>query len=225
MAAGSHLGPRPCTQERSELRPQPRLRPRGRGAAPPGCPFLILMISRGRPRPPGRETGVARGLATWKEVEAGVGWGVCGGQGHWGRTQVVDEGTVLSPGARGPLLLVPQTGAVSAGNQAMMHYFLAASLRGTHRAPPPGGFSGSLGEPAEGRLLPFSFFLDLSRVRLSREGRQESPSREQDHGTQDKSFGLRGAQCVCCGPAGSAERLGLFLDLRWRYASVSLNRK
>ena len=130
-------------------------------AAPPGCPFLILMMLQGRPRPPGCETGAARGLATYAS-------GVGSGRGHWGRTQVGDEGTVLSLGARGPLLLVPQLGVVSAGNQAVTHCLLVASLRGTHRAPPLGGFSGSLGEPAEGRLLPFSFFLNLSRVRLPR---------------------------------------------------------
>lgn len=37
-------------------------------AAPPGCPLLIRVTSRGRPRRPSSETAAARSLATWKEA-------------------------------------------------------------------------------------------------------------------------------------------------------------
>lgn len=37
-------------------------------AAPPGCPLLIRVTSRGRPRPPSSETAAAGSLATCKEA-------------------------------------------------------------------------------------------------------------------------------------------------------------
>lgn len=53
-----------CTQERVGQRQMEAQGP----AVPPGCPFLILVMSQGRPRLPSSETGAAQGLATWKEA-------------------------------------------------------------------------------------------------------------------------------------------------------------